>query len=1476
MGQSNKVSYDRKSRVTRSLVSVTLASTLLAVGALPAVADSNPQAPPFAQNWADIGLITVNDNWTTVAGVVGFLGQEITTLTATDPQTLVTESAVVNDLDVIANQTNPTTLATGGVAEFHLTDPVVALQGSGTADAPYLLLHLNTTGSSNISVAYNLRDIDGSVDNAIQPVAVQYRVGSTGNFTNLPAGFVADATTGPSIATLVTPVNVTLPPGANDQPVIQVRIITANAVGSDEWVGVDDIMATASSADIAPTVQLTTPTDGATGVAVDTTLSVTFSEPVNVSGDWFSVECATSGLHAAVVAGGPDTFSLDPEVDFVNGETCTLTLAAAQVNDQDASDPPDTMESDAVITFATAELVALPTLVVNEVDYDQPSTDLAEYVEIKNIGSVPTSLNGANLLFVNGNAGGAVTYLSTALPNIDLAAGDYFVVCADTTTTPNCDLDIAPESNLIQNGAPDAVALTFSSAVIDTVSYEGNTGGLYTEGSGVGLVDDGVAAAESISRCSDGSDTNQNNADFLLRPSTPGSVNGCPGDDLAPAVASTSPANGALGAAIDGNISVTFSEPVDVAGTWFTITCVNNGPHTAAVTGGPTTFTLDPSSNFAANESCSVSLLAAGVTDQDLSDPPNQMSSDYLFAFQTADVLVCGAPATPIHDVQGSGLVSPLVGTGVEVEGVVVGDYQTAAEFRGFNLEQEAADWDADPSTSEGVFVFDNSFGVDVSPGDVVRVRGTVIEFFGLTEITGVNAVQICATGVPVDAVSVSLPVANLSDHERYEGMLVDYDQTLTATEVFNLGRFGEVSLSGVGRLYTPTAITTPGTAAIAQLDQNNRSRIILDDGNSLQNIDPTLYPQGGLSALNTLRVGDTLPGLTGVMDFRFSNYRIQPVGPINFDPTNPRTANPADVGGNLKVASFNVLNFFNGNGSGVDGAAGGFPTARGANTLFELGRQTAKIVSAITTIDADVVGLMEIENDAAPNSAIEQLVAALNASAGAGTYDFVNTGVIGTDQIRVALIYKPDVVAPVGPFATITSLTDQRFIDTLNRPSLAQTFERTATGARLTIVVNHLKSKGSACTAVGDPDTGDGQGNCNLTRTNAAAALADWLATDPTGSGDPDYLVIGDLNSYRFEDPIETLLGAGFTNLVAEFGGDTPYSYVFNGESGYLDHALASASLAAQATGTTDWHINPDEPIVLDYNVEFKTANQINTFYDDGPYRASDHDPVVIGLNLNAAPSVQAGGPYSVGEGGSVSVTATGSDPDADELVYGWDLDDNGTFETSGATVTFSAAEIDGPATRTISVQVTEVSGLTSASSAQVEITNIAPSGTLNAPSSVFAGSSFTLSLTAPTDPGVADTAAGFNYAFDCGGGSGYGVFGAANVASCPTSLTGVRSVGGKVRDKDGGINEYTATVAVIVTYDSLCSLTRTLVTKIGIANALCDKLGNAEAAVSIGNTGLRDAYLRDYRKQLDSQTGKSVTAANAALLKTLSLALV
>jgi predicted extracellular nuclease len=857
-----------------------------------------------------------------------------------------------------------------------------------------------------------------------------------------------------------------------------------------------------------------------------------------------------------------------------------------------------------------------------------------DFVELFNRGTTTVSLAGWSIQYASatgtGNFGantGQLTELSGSL-----APGRYLLIQEASTAAVGAPLpaaDITDATPINMSGTGGKVAL------VNTATTLGCNGGSTpcTPGALATIVDligwdganffEGAAAAPTTSNTTAAlrnnggcTDTDNNGADFSAGTPTPRNtsspVHFCDAD-VAPSITATSPIAGAVGVALDANISVTFSEAVNVSGTWFTISCGNSGAHSATASGGPTMFTLDPDANFATNEPCTVTVLAGQVADQDANDPPNNMTANYVFGFQTANPFNCGDAATAIHAVQGNGATSPIVGSVVAIEGVVVGAYQSLpSEFGGFYVEEETADADGDPLTSEGIFVFDNNFGVAVNPGDVVRARGTVQESAGLTRITSVSAILVCSTGATVPVTPVSLPVASVTDLERFEGMLVSFDQRLTATEVFNLGRFGEVSLSGAGRLYTPTAVAAPGAAAQAVLAQNNRSRIILDDGNNLQNIDPTRYPQGGLSASNTLRVGDTLSSLTGIMDFRFSAYRIQPIGPITWIHSNPRPAAPL-VGGNLKIASFNVLNFFNGNGLG-----GGFPTSRGAETLFELQRQLAKEVSALMAIDADIVGLMEIENDAPPHSAIEDLVAALNTAMGAGTYTFINTGIIGTDEIKVALIYKPAAVTPVGAYRTLTTAVDPRFIDTLNRPSLAQTFEDVFTGQKLTVVVNHLKSKGSVCN--GDPDTGDGQGNCNLTRTAAAAALASWLATDPTGSGDPDFLIIGDLNSYTFEDPVTTLTTSGFTNLVRQFGGLAAYSYVFNGESGYLDHALASQSLAAQVTDVTDWHINPDEPTVLDYNTNFKTANQVNAFYSPGPYRSSDHDPVIIGLHLETS----------------------------------------------------------------------------------------------------------------------------------------------------------------------------------------------------------------------------------------------------------------
>jgi predicted extracellular nuclease len=340
------------SRARSVLASTVVAVCVLVVGVVPAAATEVPQPLPFEQDWSNTELITANDDWSGVPGIVGFLGQGLTSSNDVDPQTVLGQSTIAGDVDVLANQANPD-ITNGGVAEFFVGDQVVALQGSGTADAPYILMTLNTTGVTGVTVEYNLEDIDGSGDDAVQQVALQFRVGTTGAFTNVPAGYVADATTGPDLADLVTPVSVELPATANNQQVVQVRVITTNATASDEWVGVDDISITSGEGDAAPAVQETTPANGAVEVPVDSGISITFTEAVTVTDDAFAISCSTSGDHEATVTGASPTFTLDPTDDLVQSETCTVTVFATEVTDQDATDPPDTMAADHVFSFST-------------------------------------------------------------------------------------------------------------------------------------------------------------------------------------------------------------------------------------------------------------------------------------------------------------------------------------------------------------------------------------------------------------------------------------------------------------------------------------------------------------------------------------------------------------------------------------------------------------------------------------------------------------------------------------------------------------------------------------------------------------------------------------------------------------------------------------------------------------------------------------------------------------------------------------------------------------------------------------------------------------------------------------------------------------------------------------------------------------------------------------------------------------------
>jgi uncharacterized repeat protein (TIGR01451 family) len=598
-----------------------------------------------------------------------------------------------------------------------------------------------------------------------------------------------------------------------------------------------------------------------------------------------------------------------------------------------------------------------------------------------------------------------------------------------------------------------------------------------------------------------------------------------------------------------------------------------------------------------------------------------------------------------IHQIQGSGTTfNPAFGGTQTIEGIVVGAFSGTSQLRGFYLQEEDADADANPTTSEGIFVFDPSGLFSGAVGTKVRVTGTVSDFStsasnivgtgssSLTQITSTSVVNLGTATLPA-VTNVVLPVTDASVLERYEGMLVNASAatgSLTVTETFKLGRFGQVGLSTGGRIDQYTQNNLPSTSGNSNYLANLLDRyIILDDGSTTQNPDPTIFARGGqpLSATNTLRGGDTVDSITGVLDERFEGYRIQTRTPVNFQPTNPRPATAPNVGGSLKVASFNVLNYFtNLDTNTVISIPNGVSfEPRGANTAAEFTRQRDKIVSAITTLDTDVLGVIEMENDG-PTS-IQNLVNGLNAVAGAGTYAFISDtalvndpnpaiNAVGTDAIKVGIIYKPGSVTPVG--SPLTYLEPNPADPIFNRPPIAQTFAD-GNGNQFTVIVNHFKSKTPTGAAGADLDQGDGQGAFNATRVAQSQALLSFIDTVKAASGDDDVLVIGDLNAYALEDPITTLTNGGLTNLVD----NSAYSFQFNGQWGTLDYALASASLESQVTGAAEFPINSDEPVVLDYNTEFKSAGQVSGFYNPGPFRSSDHDPVVIGLDLGSAINV-------------------------------------------------------------------------------------------------------------------------------------------------------------------------------------------------------------------------------------------------------------
>lgn len=637
-----------------------------------------------------------------------------------------------------------------------------------------------------------------------------------------------------------------------------------------------------------------------------------------------------------------------------------------------------------------------------------------------------------------------------------------------------------------------------------------------------------------------------------------------------------------------------------------------------------------------------------------------------------------------IYQIQGGGKQSPHKGKTVTTTGIV-----THVVANGFYMQDRLGD--GDNATSDGIFVFTGAAN-SASVGQELRVTATVTEFVvaagsadsqanPITQLNSPSALTVLSSGhaiTPTEVDLLGLPAGGL---EAYEGMLVTLKGPLTVQQNYFLGRFGQLTMAAGGRKQQPTNLHRPGSAdALNLAAENARHMFILDDNSTAQNPDPTPYLGEG----NTVRAGDTAAALTGVIDHGLATssstgaamFKLQPTQPVTFERSNARTAAPAAVGGNYKVVSANVLNYFTtfADGNTVSGQSGqgcslgssvSKTNCRGANNLAEFQRQQTKLVASLSAINADVVGLMEIQNNG--DVAVQNLVDALNAKLGANTYRVVPKGSLdtGDDAIRVALIYKPARLGLIG-----AAMSDTNAIN--NRPTFAQGFQA-PNGQRFAVLVNHFKSKGSCPSGGGaDADQGDGQACWNDLRVKQAQRLREFVGQVQAAAGTQDAVLLGDFNAYAKEDPIHTLTQDGF--VIDQEGRFDPaaYSYVFDGLAGRLDHALATPSLSAKILGASTWHINADEPLIIDYNLEFKKpacANCGPDYYSATPYRSSDHDPVVLGLNLVKSVLGTAGRDTLVGtagddviEGGAGADTLTGG-AGRDDFVYNSLLDAGDTI---------------------------------------------------------------------------------------------------------------------------------------------------------------------------------------------------------------------
>ncbi len=1272
----------------------------------------------FSQDWSNTGLITVDDNWDGVPSIVGYRGDDVTSATGVDPRTL-TANVVAQVIDVIANANATNT--TGGIIEVGGANPTIAFQGSGTADAPYLVLFLDSRGRQDIDLSLNLRDLDASADNATQQVAIQYRISGTSSWTNI--FYVPDATTAGS-ATQVTPVSVRLPAEANNQATLEIRVITTNAAGNDELVGIDDIVvASQPQVVVNPGVLSIADATVLEGNAGSTPISFVVSRTGGSAGAVsasYTVNFLPPGADASDFAAG-SMFS--GTVNFADGEasqTIIFNVAGDTIVEGDESftvlltNPTggatigDGVAS-GTITNDDAAPVGPANIFINEIHYDNSGADANEAIEVA--GTAGLDLTGYRLVLYNGSntPGAAVVYATINLSGVIDDEGQGFGAVSFAAVG-------------LQNGVADGIALIApNGSVVQLLSYEGvftaaagtPAGGLTS--TDIGVSEDGTGAATSSLQVTG---TGGGAADFTFQPSAPASFGRLNDGQIFIGPNGTGQVSIGDASVIEGDSGVQQiiftvrrgggsgqTASVDFAIN-FDGTATTDDFAAGLITAGTVTFGVGES----------VKQIVIGVNGDTL--PEGNETFSVALSNPVGNIIVTDGNATgtitnddpialAIFQIQGESHRSNVAGQTVITNGIV-----TAVDTNGFYIQD--ATGDANARTSDGIFVLTTTVPA-VAVGDAVTVRGRVDEFLPGNNPDNLTTTQITSQAIMINSSGNALPAATLIGtggvlppstvfeddgftsfdpltdaadfYESLEGMRVTIDAPLVTSGTNSFGETQVVASGGVGA----TGVNARGGITVGSDSRDfNPERIQIDDDSG---IFAGFVPNFGQ--------GDRLSSVTGIVNYNFSNYEVlvTEAVTVSFDAPAP-TREVAGITGTadrLSIATYNLEN--------ID------PTDNLNSDKFNiLARDIVLNLRA-----PDILGVQEIQDaDGAGTGSnlsgtvtANLLISAIRA-AGGPNYAYVevapttpnSTGGEPNGNIRNGFFYNVDRVSYIANSAV--AVPGSAFNG--SRQPLAAQF--VFNDQIITAISVHSTSRGGSDPLFGatQPPADAGDGARTAQATALRAYIDGLLGADPSAN----IAVLGDFNGFTFENAIQALeAGGALTDLNRLLAPEERYSFVFEGNAQALDHILVTAGLAANAQ----------------YD-----AIHINSEQADTAARGTDHDPQLATF-LIARPDQP---PVAVADAVAINEDATtanltalllgnDSDPNAGDTIRITAVDDSATlgsliFDPVTQTLryvaddpSFDAIAPGASVTDTFSYTITDSSGLTSTATVTVTVTGIA-----------------------------------------------------------------------------------------------------------------------------------------------------------------------